>query len=240
MILPEISRGGGPCAAWWRGNFASPSPSCLDPASSFFELLTRKAGPRIKSGVTIEGDDGPLSACPLWVETDHRRQYAGEMGTAAILRPVTGLLLAVAAVACGSASTKRPITVDEFISEIDRLNGRTVTVTGYLGECEGHSCRLYRNKAESDEVDRAMTDMQAALAEGVTDVSGFPFPNHPAVSIGTGSKFSFFDLRARFYADSYVAITGQATNQCRSEGWACLDRASDLEPTSIRSASAPS
>jgi hypothetical protein len=142
--------------------------------------------------------------------------------------------------ACGSASSKKPITVEEFITQIDQLNGQTVSVTGYLGECEGYSCRLYRNKSESVDVDRAMSAIRAALAEGATDVSGFPFPNHPAVSIGTGSQLSFFDLRASFYTNSYIVITGQANNQCRLEGRACFDRAADLEPVAIRSASAPS
>ncbi len=164
----------------------------------------------------------------------------GRMGTAPIVRPMLCILLALATTACGSASAQRAITVDEFITRIDQLNGQTVRVTGYLGECQGYSCHLYRNKAESADVDRAMSDMRAALAEGATDVSGFPFPNHPAVLIGTGSRFSFFDLRASLYAGGYVVITGQATNQCRSQIRFCFDRGSDLEPISIRSAPAPS
>lgn len=112
-------------------------------------------------------------------------------------------------------------------------------VTGYIGECEALSCVLYRNKSEADEVDRAMSVIRAALTKGATDVSGLPFPNHPFVSIGPQSKFSFFDLRAYFYANSYVVITGRANDQCRTKGWTCFDRAGDLEPISIRSASAP-
>ena len=155
-------------------------------------------------------------------------------------RPLVGLLLALATVGCDSATTKKPTTVEEFIAQIDQLNGQTVMVTGYLGECEALSCMLYRNKAESDDVDRAMSDMRAALEEGATDVSGFPFPDHPFVSIGPGSQFSFFDLRAYFYANGYVVITGEATNQCRSKNQFCFDRVGDLLPSSIRSAPAPS
>jgi len=164
----------------------------------------------------------------------------GEMGIASINRPVIGLLLALATMGCGAASSTKPIKVDEFITQIDRLNGQTVSVTGYIPECQVYSCGLYRNKAESDEVDRAMSAIHAALAEGATDVSGFPFPNHPAISIGTGSRFSFFDLRASFYANSYVVITGKASNHCLSEGRFCFDRAEDLDPIAIRSASPPS
>lgn len=156
-----------------------------------------------------------------------------------LLRPVLGLLLALATAACSSPTSKNPLTVEEFIAQSDQLNGQTVMVTGYLGECEALSCMLYRNKAESDDVRRAMSDIRAALDEGATDVSGFPFPDHPSVSIGPGSQSSFFDWRAYFYKDGYVVITGEATNQCRSKETFCFDRVGDLLPSSIRSASAP-
>ncbi|MFC3309056.1 hypothetical protein [Blastomonas aquatica] len=96
-----------------------------------------------------------------------------------------------ATIAYSSAPFIKPITVEEFIAHIDQLDGKTVKVTGYLGECESLSCTLYRNKAESEEVDRAMSVIRAALEKGATDVSGLPLPNHPSVSIGPGSQFSF-------------------------------------------------
>ena len=161
------------------------------------------------------------------------------MEAPSVLHSVFGLTLALAAVACGSIAQKKPITVDEFLAQIDQLNGQTVAVTGYLGECEPLSCMLYRNEAESKAVDRAMTVMRAAIEEGATDVSGFSFPNHPSISIGPGAQNSFFDWRASLYADGYVVITGEATNQCRSETSLCFDRVGDLQPASIRSASAP-
>ena len=162
------------------------------------------------------------------------------MVAASLLRPTSGLLLALATAACGNSTSKKALTVEEFIAQINQLNGQSVMVTGYLGECEALSCMLYRNKAESDDADRAMSDIRAALDEGATDVSGYPFPDHPSVSIGTGSQSSFFDLRAYFYKDGYVVITGEATNQCRSGNTMCFDRGGDLLPYSIRSASAPS
>ena len=157
-----------------------------------------------------------------------------------LLRPVFGLLLALATAACSSSTSKNSLTVEEYIEQIDQLNGQEVIVTGYLGECEALSCMLYRNKAESDDVDRAMSNIRAALDEGATDLSGFPFPDHPSVSIGPGSQFSFFDLRAYFHKDGYVVIAGKATNQCRSRNMMCFDRAGDLLPNSIHSAPAPS
>lgn len=181
-----------------------------------------------------------LKAALLWWNEGIATSMLGRMRTALIFRPVTGLFLALATMACGAASSAKPITVDEFITQIDRLNGQTVRVTGYISECEINSCILYRNKAESDEVDRAMSVRRAAHEEGAKDVSGLPFPNHPAISIGPGSRFSFFDMRASFYAKSYVEIAGQATDRCRSKGVICFDRVGDLEPIAIRSASAPS
>lgn len=158
----------------------------------------------------------------------------------AIWRIGTGILLPLFVVACGRSPSDKPITVGQFISEIDRLDGQTVAVTGFLGECEALSCRLYRNERESAAVGRAMSTMRAALDKGATDVSDFPFPDHPAVSIGAGSPWSFFDLKAHFYQNSYVVITGRADSQCRSANVACFDRADELAPFSIRSAPAPS
>jgi hypothetical protein len=161
----------------------------------------------------------------------------GEMGTPSVPRTAIGLLLALVTTACGTASPK-PVTVDEFIGQVDRLDGQTVSVIGYLGECYELSCLLYRSKQESDDVDRAMSAMRGALDKGATDVSGFEYPDHPAVSIGPGSQF--FDMLTWFYADGYVVVTGKASNRCRSKDHFCFDRVGDLDPVTIRSASAPS
>lgn len=161
------------------------------------------------------------------------------MDKASVARCGAGFLLAVATVGCGSAPSKKPLTVDQVISQIDKLNGRTVSIVGYLSRCEGYDCRLYRNKAESDDVDRSMTAMRKALDAGASDVSGFSFPNHPALGIGTGSRYSFFDLRASFFANGYVVVTGKVSNACRSKNVVCFDRSSELEPSAIRAASLP-
>jgi hypothetical protein len=148
-----------------------------------------------------------------------------------------GLIFALATVGCGPAPSKKPLTVTEVLEQIDRLNGKTVSVFGYIPRCEALSCMLHRNKAESDDVDRAMSVIRAAIAAGATDTSSFPFPSHPYLGIGVGTPFTFFDLRASLlYADSYVVITGKVSNECRSKGHVCFDRAADLEPTDIRAA----
>ena len=141
--------------------------------------------------------------------------------------------------ACGSNSAEDAITVDQFIADVDELDDQTVKVVGYLGECRGNSCLLYRNEAESADVDRAMSAIRTAIDQGSTDVSEFPFPDHPAVSIGSGPEGTFvpFDLLAYFYQRSFVVIEGEASNACRSENVVCFDRSSDIKPKSIRWAS---
>ena len=161
------------------------------------------------------------------------------MDKASVIRSMAGLLFALATVSCGPAPSKKPMTVDQVISQIDKLNGRAISVVGYLSRCEVYECRLYRNKAESDDVDRSMSAMRKALDAGARDVSGFRFPNYPALGIGPGSRYSFFDLRASFFANGYVVITGKASNACRSKRVFCLDRGSELEPSAIRAAAVP-
>ena len=162
------------------------------------------------------------------------------METTASFRPVTGLVLALALTACGSTTATKALTVDQFIAEIDQLNGKTVMVTGFLGECEALSCPLYRSKAEAEEAGRTRSNIRAVIEGGATDVSGFPFPSHPAVSIGSGPQWSFFDLRAYFYRQSYVVITGRVNSRCRSKDVLCFDWADELEPLSLRSGTTPS
>jgi hypothetical protein len=158
------------------------------------------------------------------------------MGLGVQLRTALALLLGLILTACGSNPAQDTITVDEFLSKIDELDGQTVSVVGYLGECQGRSCRLYRNETESADVDRAMSAIRNAIDQGSTDTSGFPFPDHPAVSIGTGPEDTFvsFDLLAYFYQRSSVVIEGKASNMCISQNVVCFDRASDLKPRSIR------
>lgn len=162
------------------------------------------------------------------------------MGTTSLFRKALVLVLGLFVLACADDTAKEALTVDEFISQIDELDGQTVSVTGFLGECGGNSCMIYRSDGESADVDRAMSKMRAALEAGATDVSGLPFPDHPAVSIGTGTEGSWFDVRAYFYQRSYVTIRGRASSRCRTGNVFCFDRAGEIEPSSIRSASAPS
>ena len=121
--------------------------------------------------------------------------------------------------------------MEEIVPQIDALNGQTVSVAGYLSECGGYDCGLYRTKADSDAWDRFMIALRANSRVQVPDV--------PILGIGGGTNFEF-DAKAAPFTHSYVVITGTVTNQCRFEGRpACTDRGPDLNPTAIRTESPP-
>ena len=149
----------------------------------------------------------------------------------AFARSVVILLLAMAGASCGPAAPQRVFTVEEIVPRIDALNGRTVSVAGYLPECMGYDCTLFRTKADSDAWDRVVIALRAHRR--------VPIPDVPELGIGSGAN-DRFDAQAAPFNNSYVVITGVITNQCRFEGKrACTDRSVDLEPTAIRAGSPP-
>ena len=147
------------------------------------------------------------------------------------IRAAPCLLLMIAISACGPAAPEKILTVEEVEPRIDELNGQTVSVAGYLSDCAGYTCVLYRNKADADEWDRVMAAVHANKRVKIPDV--------PSLGIGSGTNFDF-DAKAAPFTHSYVVITGAITNECRFEGKpACCDRGPDVKPTSIRAGSAP-
>lgn len=123
------------------------------------------------------------------------------------------------------------MTVDEVVERIDRLNGRTVSVVGYLSECGGYDCVLYRDKTVSDEWHRYGVHFRQNWKNPP------PSPRSRWLGIGTGTNFDF-DANAAPLRNSYIVVTGRITNECRIKGVpACLDRTTDIEPTDVRRAS---
>lgn len=154
------------------------------------------------------------------------------MFSAALARSALTLLIAAICASCSSGEPQRVLTVEEVDPQIDKLNGQTVSVTGYLAECGGYDCTLYRNKAESEQWDRFMA---AARANSQLP----PMPDVPTFGIGSGTNFEF-DAKAQPFTNSYVVVTGTITNKCRYEGKrSCTDRSPDIEPTSIRAGTPP-
>lgn len=141
------------------------------------------------------------------------------------------ILLAAAIPACGSGASADPMTVTEVIRSIDRLNGRTVRVVGYLMECGGYECRLYGSRTDKEQGDRFIDALMRNAHEGRRREPAGDMPS--ALGIGPGDDRRF-DAMAAPFANSYVVLTGRVTNQCRHYGEpACLDRSTDFEPISI-------
>jgi hypothetical protein len=124
------------------------------------------------------------------------------------------------------------MTVTEFIPQIDALNGRTVSVKGYLGLCMGYDCALFEDQSGSEQWDRFIAAIRAKRR---------PFPAEPdLVGIGmkedaSGSFDEEFDRKAKALSYSYVIVTGEVTNKCRYKGKpGCTDRTTDIRPTDIQ------
>lgn len=124
------------------------------------------------------------------------------------LRSLAILLLATMCSSCGSASEK-VWTVEEIVPRIDELDGRTVSVAGYLSKCGGYDCTLYRNEEDVEAWRRIMDAIHAKQRVSM--------PDPPALTIGSGANFDF-DAKAARFANRYVVITGTMTNKCRFEG----------------------
>lgn len=123
---------------------------------------------------------------------------------------LTSVAAAAATAACDRAPD-RVFSVDEVIANIDSLNGKTVRVGGFLPDCDGYNCLLYRNRS--------------AAARGGEGEAEF---------LGIGDDDDF-DNKARPFVGDYVLITGKVDNQCRDKGqWSCLDRGPEVHPTSIK------
>ncbi len=125
----------------------------------------------------------------------------------------------------------------DVIANIGSLNGRTVRVAGYLGDCRGYECRLFPSPSEKALADRYYGELMAAAHEGRRPT----LPETVPVFLGIGSGENFeFDRRAAPYQNGYVVITGRVTNRCRYNGRpSCTDRTTDVEPTQIERSTPP-
>ena len=164
-----------------------------------------------------------------WVENGHCGRYVYEMSGVSLFRSTAVLLLAVTGISC-RPSASQILTVDEVDRRADQLNGQKVSVAGYLAECGGYECDLFRDKAGADEWHR-----WGAILRQTTNPP--PSPSSPWLAIGEGINF---DAKAAPFRNSYVVISGTVRNVCRYKGQhACLDRGNDIDPTDIRRGNLP-
>jgi hypothetical protein len=141
-------------------------------------------------------------------------------GSAAFL-PAIGLL----AMASCDGGEPPLYSVAELVPRIDELNGKTVRVAGYLGDCGGYSCELFPSKEDLAVWRRAYDDLRKGNRPKL--------PDSPVLGIGSGDEFEF-DAKAAPFTSRYVVITGKVDNRCRFNGQrGCTDRSPDLDPTGI-------
>ena len=116
------------------------------------------------------------------------------------------------------SDSSRIMRVDEVIKHIDRLDGKTIKVSGYLFSCEGYDCGLFPNEAKFRD-----------FGQIVNNHRGGELPDF--LSIGYDEAF---DRKAGPLAGRYVIVTGKINNDCRPGGLpSCTDRANDIEPIDI-------
>ena len=150
------------------------------------------------------------------------------MANVSRVRAMGLLLLAFTGPSCGSPERERVLTVDQVVPRIDELNGQTVSVAGYLANCAGYDCILFRNEGDAEAWARFDVAAQS------NDHRNLSVPDHPMLGIGRGRNFDF-DAMAAHFTHRNVVITGTITDICRFQGRpACTDRTTDLLPASIR------
>jgi hypothetical protein len=143
----------------------------------------------------------------------------------AILAMCTGAIASCSPAATAESDKLR--SIPDVIADIDALNGKTISVAGYLGECAGYECALFENEEGKRRYDRLIADLRRGQRSALAEPAN--------LGIGSGANFEF-DRRAGPFRNSYVVITGRATSDCRHRGVStCTDRSTDLEPTEIRS-----
>ncbi len=118
--------------------------------------------------------------------------------------------------------------VETVIAKIDALNGKTITVGGYLGKCAGYDCLLFANR----DGERVFSQQIAALRKAAAQGKKARWVDDPPF-LGIGYDVDF-DRKAAPLTHGYVMITGKVTNECRYHGKnGCTDRATDIVPTNI-------
>jgi len=138
---------------------------------------------------------------------------------------VKGAARALIVIALGGCSQPpQVVAASQLAAQTHVLNGKTVRVSGYLGNCSAYDCVLFADKAGYDAARRYID----ALQQKKSPTEEFP----PAIGIG---GFPDFDRKAEPFQNGMVTITGVVTDKCRAPDnkSVCTDRSPDLEPTDI-------
>lgn len=137
-------------------------------------------------------------------------------------RRVATFIMLCALGGCGYA----PINVDEVLTvpqvaeHIHYLNGKVVTVEGWLGKCAGYDCRISPSRGDTNII--VTVDYHSEKWSAAMDRS---------LPIGGSEPFDQMAAPLQF---SKVRIKARINDRCWPRN--CTDRADILQPISIESA----
>ena len=127
-------------------------------------------------------------------------------------------LVVISLIGCSSKTpidTKRILSVDTVMQNLDELNGKDVKVAGFMPGCGGYDCSLFSTEQQAKDFWVIANDRKRKEK----------LPKFVEIGWVRG-----FDEKAAPLAGHYVIVIGRVTNECRS---GCLDRGPNLVPASI-------
>ncbi len=128
--------------------------------------------------------------------------------------------LAFVLAGCAFSPSDDAISVEEVITNIHELDEKEVRVVGWLGRCGGYDCGLYETLADA-----------RVIEQGDHNTKAWSDAMSRRLSVGSANGF---DNIAWFFEFQRVEIRGYVDSRCREPGVGCFDRASELEPVSIK------
>ena len=147
-----------------------------------------------------------------------------------MLRGVTLLAGAVLLAGCAFSQPADVLTVEEVIQDISstdsKLDGKTISIQGWLGSCGGTDCALYATSEDADVVGRGYSrsdEWSAAMDR--------------RLSIAADDKFdgtAFFMQSSEVIVRGKINATWHAPPDESGTQFGCLDRCDDITPISIR------
>ena len=64
------------------------------------------------------------------------------------------------------------LTVDRYLAQCEALKGRPVQLAGYLGECGGHDCRLFKDRGQAIGFAESFDRKAASFRNGNVVIAG--------------------------------------------------------------------
>ena len=144
---------------------------------------------------------------------------------------IAALLAMISALGgCTFSAPDDAYSVEEVLSDISsnesHLDGKVVSVRGWLGECGGTNCGIFQSLSDARKVSQYRT---------LPDEEWMPAFDR-SLSIGGNGAF---DQRAMFMQFSEVVITGEINATWKAPpddsgmSFGCLDRCDDIRPQTI-------